>query len=150
MPQGFFSVFKSAAESPFGVLVFIGLVVAWVYVTIAQYKLKRISKIIKAVPERDRATLLAREYSTFPRTGLSAEQWIHSRQYQYRFYAVLAAIVAVTLVVVTALWIPRQPRRISGPARATGQQSPAITGDRNQVTIGQPSEEKPPDKSRKP
>src|SRR5882724_6182407 len=106
MPQGFFSVFNRAAESPFGVLVFIGLVGAWGYVTIAQqYKLKRISKIIKAVPERHRTTLLAREYSPLPRTGLSAEQWIHSRQYRYRFYAVLAAIVAVTLVVGTALWI---------------------------------------------
>ena len=153
MPQGFFSAIKTAAASPFGVVAFIGLIVAWAYLEIGQYRLKRVSKIIRAVPEQDRAALLAREYSTFPRTGLSAEQWIRSRQYQYRFYAVLAAIVAVTLVTITALWTPRQPRRISGPAHTTGDQSPAITGDGNQVTIGQPnstSKEKPPDKSRKP
>jgi hypothetical protein len=153
MSQGFFSAIKIAAASPFGVVAFIGLLVAWACVKIAQYRLKRISKIIMAVPEQDRATLLAREYSTFPRTGLSAEQWIRSRQYQYRFYAILAAIVAVTLIVVTALWSPKQPRRISGLAHTAGHQSPAITGDGNQVTIGQPnssSEEKPPDKSTKP
>jgi hypothetical protein len=153
MPQGFFSVFKTAAESPFGVLVFLSLLVAWAWVTVAQYRLKRISKIILAVPEQNRAALLAREYSTFPRTGLSAEQWIRSRQNQYRFYAVLAVIAALTLIVVTVLSSPKQPKRISGPAHTAGPQSPSITGDGNQVTIGQPnspSEQKPPDKSRKP
>jgi len=55
MSQGFFSAVKTAAASPFGVVAFIGLLVAWAYVKIAQYRLERISKIIKAVPEQDRA-----------------------------------------------------------------------------------------------
>lgn len=147
MPPDFFSGIKSAATSPYALIAYICALAAWVWITIAQYRLKRISAIIAKVPEKERAALLAREYSTSPRTGLSAEQWIRSRKHLLLAYAVFALIVAAGVVAVTAILTPRQPHQASGPASTTGAQSPAVTGNGNQITYGQSS---PPVKKEKP
>jgi len=140
VPPEFLSGIKTAATSPYALIAYICALVAWVYVTIAQHRLKGISKVISKVPEKDRAALLAREYSTFPRMGLSAEQWIRSRKHLLLAYAVFALIIAAAVVTVTAILTPRQPHSLSGPASTTGPQSPAITGNGNQVTYGQDSQ----------
>ena len=147
MPQEFFSSIKAAATSPYALIAYICALGAWVWTTIAQYRLKRISGIIAKVPEKERTALLAREYSTYPRTGLSAEQWIRSRKHLLLAYAVFALIVAAAVVAATALLTPRQPHQASGPASTTGAQSPAVTGNGNEITYGQSS---PPKKKEKP
>jgi hypothetical protein len=108
VPPGFFSGIKTAATSPYALIAYICVLAAWVYITIVQYRLKRLSTIIAKVPEHERAALLAREYSTFPRAGLSAEQWIRSRKHQLFAYAVIALIAAATVVAVTAILTSRQ------------------------------------------
>ena len=147
MPPEFFSGIKSAATSPYALIAYICALAAWVWITIAQYRLKRISAIIAKVPEKERAALLAREYSTFPRTGLSAEQWIRSRKHLLLAYAAFALIIAAAVVAVTFILTPRQPHQVSGPASTTGAQSPAVTGNGNKITYGHSS---PPEKKEKP
>jgi hypothetical protein len=89
-----------------------------------------------AVPEKDRAALLAKEYNTTPRKGLSAEQWIRSRNYLLLFAAFIALVLAAAIVAVTAILTPIKPSTVSGPASTTGAQSPAVTGNGNQITYG--------------
>lgn len=113
MPPDFFSGVKTAATSPYALVAYICLLVTYAYVTIARYRLKNISRNIEKVPERDRAALLAREYSTFPRTGLSAEQWVRSRKNMLFFLALIALIVAAAVVGVTAISAARRPAQLS-------------------------------------
>jgi hypothetical protein len=160
VPAGFISAIKTAATSPLGLVALIGLAVVWVCVELAQYRLRHISKIIQAVPERDRPGLLAREYSTFPRSALSPEQWIRSRKNQNSFYTALALIVAITVIGVAAMWVPRSAQRIpgspaskSGNASTTGPESPAVTGTGNSVSVEKSddaNEKSPPAKKRNP
>lgn len=103
MPPGFFSSLKSAALSPYAFVAYIGLTLAWVYVAVAQHRLKRISKVITAVPADQRGPLLAKEYNVFPRSGLSAEDWIRSRKHMLFFLAFLAILIAVVLITVIAM-----------------------------------------------
>jgi hypothetical protein len=70
-----------------------------------------------AVPEKDRAALLAKEYNTTPRKGLSAEQWIRSRKHLLLFLTFVALVVAIAVVTVTAMLTP-----------SMGAQSSAVTG----------------------
>jgi len=137
VPPEFFSGIKTAATSPYALIAYICALAAWACVTIARYRLSRISKIIAQVPEKDRASLLAKEYSTFPRAGLSAEQWIRSRKHLLLGYAVFILIIAAAVVAVTAILAPRQPpHQVSGQASTTGAQSPAVIGNGNQITYG--------------
>lgn len=109
MPSGFFSSLKTAGTSPYAFAAYIALICAWVYVVVAQYRLKRISKIIAEVPAEQRAALLAKEYHVLPRSGLSADQWIRSRKHTLFFFAFLSILVAIVVVVVIALTVNPRP-----------------------------------------
>lgn len=74
------------AKSPYALLAYIGVIIAWVYVVTAQARLNKIAKVITSLPEKDRAALLAKEYSTFPRSGLAAKDWIRSRIHYLIFW----------------------------------------------------------------
>jgi len=103
MPPGFFSSLKTAALSPYAFVAYVGLILAWAYIALAQHRLKRISKVINAVEPDERGALLAKEYSVFPRAGLSAEEWIRSRKHLLFFWAFLAVIIAVVVLTTIAL-----------------------------------------------
>jgi tetratricopeptide (TPR) repeat protein len=91
------------AKSPYALLAYIGVIIAWVYVVTARARLNKIAKIITTLPEKDRAALLAKEYSTFPRSGLSAKDWIRSRIHNLMFWAFIALLVALTTLAIVAL-----------------------------------------------
>jgi len=103
VPPEFFSSIKTAATSPYALIAYVCLLAAWVYIAARGFRLRQISKIIMAVPENDRAALLAKEYNTTPRKGLSAEQWIRSRKQMLLFLAFIALVVAVAVVAVTTI-----------------------------------------------
>jgi hypothetical protein len=79
------------------------LLASWTYVVLARYHLQRIASVIDKVPENQRAELLGREYSTFPKLGLSAEQWLRSQRQRLVFFAVLALLIAVALLIGIAI-----------------------------------------------
>lgn len=91
------------AKSPYALLAYIGVIIAWVYVVTAQARLNKIAKVITSLPEKDRAALLAKEYSTFPRSGLAAKDWIRSRIHYLIFLAFIALLVAATTLAIVAL-----------------------------------------------
>jgi len=116
VPSEFFSSLKTAATSPLALIAYLCLVAAWAYIANKGLRLKAISKMIMAVPEQDRAALIAKEYNTTPRKGLSAEQWIQSRKHLLSFLAFIALVVAAAVVAVTAmLTLRRDDNLSSGP-----------------------------------
>jgi hypothetical protein len=123
-------------------LAYIGLILAWVYVAIAQHRLKRMAQVIKEVPADQRASLLAKEYNVLPKAGLSADQWIRSRKHSLFFFAFLAVLMAVVLIAVIALTgktsIAEEPKETIiadpqiGPGRipsAMMEPLPSLSGD---------------------
>lgn len=95
---------QDVASSPYAFFGYISVIAAWVYVATAQHRLNTISKIIKDLPERDRARVISKEYNTVPRSGLSPEQWIRSRLHTLYFLAFFALIICVTILVVIAIY----------------------------------------------
>lgn len=94
---------SEAASSPFSVVAYICVVAAWTYITIAQHRLDKISKQLKHLPESERASILAREYSVLPRKGLSAKQWLRARRELLFFIGFLSILFAVLVVTLTAI-----------------------------------------------
>ena len=68
-----------------------------------RHRLERIASVIDKVPPDQRPVLLGREYSTFPRSGLSAEQWLRFQRQRLVFYGVLALLIATALLIAIAL-----------------------------------------------
>jgi len=108
MPQGFISGLKTAATSPYAFVAYLCLLSAWAFVVVAQQRLRRIAKVIGQVPPKDRAALLAKEYNVFPRSGLSAEQWIRSRRHTLLFYAFLSLVIAALALATVALTLRKE------------------------------------------
>jgi hypothetical protein len=124
VPSEFFSNLKAAATSPYALIAYICLLAAWVYIATRGFRLRHISKIIMAVPEKDRAALLAKEYNTTPRKGLSAEQWIQSRKHLLLFLAFIALVVAIAVVAVTATLTATRSTTLPSGSAATGPTPP--------------------------
>jgi len=94
---------KDVGSSPYAFAAYIAVVAAWVYTTVARYRLGKIAKLLKDVPPQHRAKVIEKEYSTLPRSGLSAEQWIKSRQHVLLFVAFLSLLLCLTIIVIIAL-----------------------------------------------
>src|SRR6266496_24498 len=105
MPVSFIDGLKTAATSSYAFVAYVCLVSAWVYVAVAQHRLKQVSKVIAQVPPESRAALLAKEYNVLPRSGLSAEQWMRSRKHTLLFFACLALMIVALLITVVALTV---------------------------------------------
>lgn len=95
---------QDIASSPYAFIGYISVVSAWVYIATAQHRLKTISKIIRDLPEEDRAKVISKEYNTTPRSGLSPEQWIRSRLHTLYFLAFFAVIICATILIVIAIY----------------------------------------------
>lgn len=103
MPSGFFTALREVAGSPFALLGYALLLASWTYIAVTRHRLQRIASVIDKIPEDQRAALLAREFSTFPRSGLSAEQWLRSQRHRMVFLALLALLIVTSLVICIAL-----------------------------------------------
>jgi hypothetical protein len=94
MWQRLLDALPGAARSPSAVLLYICLLVAYLIFVSQTYRLKRISKSIALVPEKQRAAILEKEYLTFPKSGLSANQWLQSRRQLFYLLAFVATLIA--------------------------------------------------------
>src|ERR1700730_3609133 len=120
------------AKSPFAVLLYICLLFAYVFVVIYTHRLKKVSKSLALVPENQRAALLAKEYSTFPKSGLSPNQWLASRRQLFRFLAFLATLIAGTIILIMSINLSRGPKNPDSVAAAqTPSQQNTVNGSNN-------------------
>ena len=99
----FLANIRYVGSSPYAFAAYIAVVVAWVYAAIARHRLGKIAELLKDLPPEDRTQVILKEYSTVPRSGLSSDQWIKSRQHMLYFLAFLSLVVCLTLVVIIAL-----------------------------------------------
>lgn len=99
----FLATLKVVGSSPYAFAAYIAVVAAWVYTTVARYRLGKIADLLKALPPQHRAQVIEKEYSTLPSSGLSAEQWIKSRRHVLLFVAFLSLLLCLTIIVIIAL-----------------------------------------------
>ena len=111
---------KDVGSSPYAFAAYIAVVAAWVYTSVARHRLGKIGQLLKDLPREDRTRVILKEYSTLPRSGLSAEQWIKSRQHLLLFLAFLSLMLCLTIIVVIALGSPSRP---SSGSEKTGDSS---------------------------
>lgn len=90
-------------SSPYSFVAYIALIGAWSYVHAAQNRIKKITKVIKDLPEHERAKVLLKEYNTVPSRGINAKQWLRSRSQILKFSAYIAALVTIFAIVTVAL-----------------------------------------------
>jgi hypothetical protein len=112
---------EAVAASPYAFAAYIAVVAAWVYTSAARHRLKKMAEMLATLPPEERTRVLLKEYSTAPRSGLSADQWIASRRHLLFFLGFLAAIVCATIVVIVALArtpAPGKPSEQSADANA--------------------------------
>src|SRR5258706_11899147 len=124
-----------AATSPFAFVSYVCLLAAYVYVAVSTFRLKRVSKTLSLIPEHKRAAILAKEYSTFPKSGLAPREWLTSRKHLFFFLAFLATLLAVTIIVVIGIQLGHsavatpaslntsasQPQSEKQPSTSTGE-----------------------------
>ncbi len=111
---------QDVAGSPYAFVAYIAVLLAWVYTTVARHRLGKIAGALKDLPENDRSKVLLKEYSTSPREGLSAEDWIRSRRHMMVFLAFLSLMICVTLVLIIALVLTIRPAG-DGPQGSGGE-----------------------------
>jgi hypothetical protein len=107
------SALKTVATSPYAFVAYIVLICVRGYVIVAQSRLKRIAGVIKQVAPKDRARLLENEYRTFPRSGLSAEQWIRARRMNLFFLALVVLVLAATVLATVYILQLQETKRIT-------------------------------------
>jgi hypothetical protein len=117
----FLSNLSHVGSSPYAFAAYIAVVAAWVYTTVARHRLSKVGRLLKELPPDERTQLILREYSSAPRRGLSAEQWIKSRQHLLLFLAFLSLVVCMTLIIIIALVGSVTPNR-------TGDKSAELSG----------------------
>jgi hypothetical protein len=98
-----FAALRQVAGSPLALLGYALLLASWTYVALARHRLNRVASIISKIPEAQGAQILERAYSTFPKSGLSAEQWLRSQRQGLIFFGLLAALIAAAVLVGIAL-----------------------------------------------
>jgi hypothetical protein len=101
--QIFLDNLKIVASSPYALVGYLTLVVAWVYVVTANRRLTIIGKLLLQLPRKDRLEILKKEYNTIPRAGLSAEQWIKSRKHLFLFFGFIALLLLCSVLFLAAL-----------------------------------------------
>jgi hypothetical protein len=84
------------------------------------------SKVIGQIAEKDRARLLENEYRTFPRSGLSAEQWIRARRMNLLFLGLLALVLAVVLL--TTIYLVQETTRVTQTSETNWQMNLYLRG----------------------
>lgn len=92
MFEKFLAAIPETATSPYALLCYVALLGSFVYLTLAQYRLRLVSKQLPLLSRKDRAVLLQKEYSVEPRDGLDAEQWIRNRRTSLIFWFLFAIL----------------------------------------------------------
>lgn len=109
MPDEFFEGLKTVAGHPLALVGYVCLLAAWVFTVFRRSKLHSIEKLIKDLPEAERAEVLKHELSVLPREGITAQEWLEDRKRNQLFVAFIATLVVVLLIVALALYRGAQP-----------------------------------------
>jgi hypothetical protein len=99
----FLEALPEAAASSYAFIAYLFLVATFAYLTVSQYRLRNIARIITSVPEHERANLLAREYNTTPASGMTAQEWITARRQALVFWSAMAVLMCVLIIAAVAL-----------------------------------------------
>ena len=118
--RDFLANLTAVGGSPYAFAAYIAVVAAWVYTSVARHRLGKIARLLKDLPLDQRAEVILKEYSALPRSGLSAEQWIKSRQHLLLFIGFLSLVICLTIILVIALGLPQRPGDGSEKAAGSG------------------------------
>jgi hypothetical protein len=99
---------KTASTGPYAFASYALLVACWTYLVAKGQRLR----VIKKLPESDRTAVLLREYPDYPRSGLSAEQYLRSKRLTMIMIGCIAFLGALTVVSVIAI-VGSSQKRIS-------------------------------------
>ena len=91
---------KYTALSPYSFISYIILIIAVVFVTTRNGKLKLLSAQFSALSEKERLLVIRSEYKTEPKQGLTAEEWLTKRSQLLNFLLILSLILAVIIIAV--------------------------------------------------
>lgn len=103
--EALISALPQAAVSPFAFVAYVILVIGFIYSTVTQQRLKRITNVIKDLPEDQRAALLTREYPEYPSRGISSEQYIRLKKHRSILIIILAIIMVILILSTISLVI---------------------------------------------
>jgi tetratricopeptide (TPR) repeat protein len=103
MIEKFIAALPAAATNPYAFIAYLVLIGTFTYISIAQFRLRTIARIIESLPEKDRRPLLQKEYNVLPASGLTAEEWIRSRRQLLIFWLLIVVIVSGLAIVVIAI-----------------------------------------------
>lgn len=109
MIEKFLTALPTAASSPYAFVAYLALIATFTYVSIAQFRLRTIARVLGTLPENDRGPLLQKEYNVLPSHGLTAEEWIRSRRQMLVFWFLVVLMASLLVIVVIAIHeIPSQ------------------------------------------
>ena len=99
----FLDALSATAFSPLSALCFIVVLVAWALIAREKIRARTVQALLMGLPEKDRITVIDREYRTTPRSGLTAEQWLRARTHVFYLVAFLSTLVVVVLLSVATI-----------------------------------------------
>jgi|GEM_PF-4765154 hypothetical protein len=96
---------KYTALSPYSFISYIILIIAVVFVTTRNGKLKLLSAQFSSLSEKERLLVIRSEYKTEPKQGLTAEEWLTERSQFLNFLLILSLILAVIIIAVVFITV---------------------------------------------
>jgi hypothetical protein len=99
MMRQFLDHLREASSSPLALMAYLAVLVAWAIVTTKLRRYRLLERKLDSVPRDQRGILLKQEYKVFPKSGLSAEQWLKDRRQTLLFWAFIATLAAVTTII---------------------------------------------------
>jgi hypothetical protein len=117
MPD-FLSSIPAAAASPLALVAYLAVVAVWGAVALKVKRSRDILRDLEKLPGRDRLRALEAEIGhVHLASGLTPEQWLRSRIYNYMFWGFIALCVLVVIIVAISATVPS---RNASPSSGTG------------------------------
>lgn len=105
---------KLIGDQPLALVGYIAIVGAWLYASLLNRKAIALFRAIKSLPEEDRLKAITLEYRVVPKSGLTAEQWLRSRQTSYIFAAFALTCFVAIFIIGTAIWLASKSVSVHG------------------------------------
>jgi hypothetical protein len=96
----FLKAIPDAASTPYGVVAFLAVLLAW---SIISYRVARNKNLIRHIgqfPLNDRRVIVQAEMGAPVPPKLTPEQWIRSRIHRYYYYAFVALIICFSVILI--------------------------------------------------
>ena len=103
----FLENFKLVATSPYAFAAYIIVIIVWAILNFKSNRIKTVAGIIRNIPEKDRKSVLEKEYGFYLKEGMTAESFLKAQRNSYFFYTVIALLVTIIIITVIALLKPK-------------------------------------------